>query len=236
MKNQKGMMIRFAVLLFGAVLWCSPGQGALIVPDGTASGVFDVQTISSDITSIGSISVTLTLSGNYNGDLYLTLSHGSGFSVLLNRVGSTAGNPYGYSDSGLSVTLSDSAANDIHTYRSVVNLAAGSPLTGTWQPDARITDPGSVVNTDSRSAFLSSFNGSNPNGTWTLFVADLDSGGNSTLVNWGLQISAVPEPVTVALMIFAGLFVGIGGIRYLVRVLRRRRKRRRGFILRYWFW
>ena len=101
----------------------------------------------------------------YLRDEKITLSHGSGFSVLLNRVGSTAGNPYGYSDSGLSVTLSDSAANDIHTYRSVVSLAAGAPLTGTWQPDARITDPGSVVNTDSRSAFLSSFNGSNPNGT-----------------------------------------------------------------------
>jgi len=248
MKKIGTMIIRLAVVLFGAVLWGLPAQGALMetynfsglnkaVPDGSASGVFDAETLSSGITSIGSISVTLTLSGNYNGDLYISLSHGSGFSVLLNRVGSTAGNPSGYSDSGLSVTLSDSAVNgDIHTYRGVVSLAAGSPLTGTWQPDARNVDPGSVVNTDSRSAFLSSFNGTAASGNWTLFAADLDSGGNSTLVSWGLELSAVPEPVTVALVIFAGLFVGIGGIRYVFRVLRRRRKRRRGFVLRYWFW
>ena len=51
------------------------------------------------------------------------------------------------------------------------------------------------------------YNGLNPNGTWTLFIADLSSGGQSTLVSWELDIAAVPEPVNVALGIFAGVFL-----------------------------
>jgi hypothetical protein len=47
----------------------------------------------------------------------------------------------------------------------------------------------------------------NPNGTWTLFIADLSGGEQSTLVSWSLDITAVPEPVNVALGIFAGVFL-----------------------------
>ena len=46
--------------------------------------------------------------------------------------------------------------------------------------------------------------GSNPNGTWTLFLQD--TSGAETLVSWGLgDITAVPEPVNVALGIFGGV-------------------------------
>jgi len=38
--------------------------------------------------------------------------------------------------------------------------------------------------------------GSNPNGTWTLFVTDLSGGNQSTLVTWGLTVATVPEPQT----------------------------------------
>ena len=76
----------------------------------------------------------LQLSGGYNGDLYANVQHGSGMSVLLNRVGVTDGEPFGYDDSGMNVTFADSAAADIHYYQ-----AAASPgITGgaSWQPDA----------------------------------------------------------------------------------------------------
>jgi MYXO-CTERM domain-containing protein len=46
---------------------------------------------------------------------------------------------------------------------------------------------------------LGSFAGSDPNGTWTLFLADLSSGAQSTVVSWGLDIITVPEPSTVAM-------------------------------------
>ena len=188
------------------------------VPDADSSGLANTQTISSDGNSIQSISITLQISGGYNGDLYVFLSHGNATSVLVNRVGRTAGNPFGYSDSGFSVTFRDSAVNgDIHNYQVVLGGPA-APLTGDWAPDARTADPGSVLNTDSRSAFLSSFNGMNPNGAWTLFLADLDAGGMSTLQGWDLEITAVPEVVTPALLVFASLF-GLVGI---VRAIRRR--------------
>jgi hypothetical protein len=49
----------------------------------------------------------------------------------------------------------------------------------------------------------------NPNGTWTLFIADLSAGAQSQLVGWSLNVTAaeVPEPVNVALGIFAGVFL-----------------------------
>lgn len=52
-----------------------------------------------------------------------------------------------------------------------------------------------------------SYNGLNPNGTWTLFIADLSGGGQSQLVSWELDITAVPEPVNLALGVFAGVFL-----------------------------
>ena len=70
-----------------------------------------------------------------------------------------------------------------------------------------------MLNTSARTAFLSSFNGLDPNGTWTLFIADVSGGDQSTLVSWELDITAVPEPVTVALGIFGGLFAFLGAAR-----------------------
>ena len=47
---------------------------------------------------------------------------------------------------------------------------AGTPLTGTWQPDGRITDPDLVDIADPRTAMLGSFQGLDASGAWTLFV------------------------------------------------------------------
>jgi subtilisin-like proprotein convertase family protein len=51
---------------------------------------------------------------------------------------------------------------------------------------------------------LSSFNGMDPNGQWTLFIADTSAGGEGTLVNWGMQITTVPEPSMAALIAVFG--------------------------------
>ena len=119
----------------------------------------------------------------------------------MNRVGMTSGNPDGYPNSGMLVTLtSASTANDIHFYQNFSPAYNGSgQLTGTWQADGR-TSP-----LDTSRGSLSSFNGLDPNGTWTLFFADLSPGDQSTLVSWSLDITTVPEPVPLALAIFAAL-------------------------------
>ena len=189
------------------------------VPDNNPSGLSDAQTIgSSSINEIADVQVTLHISGGFNGDLYCYVSHSSGFSVLLNRTGKTSSSAFGYADPGFDVTFNGTAANDVHLYQTFSPSFDGQGrLTGMWQPDARNVDPANVLDTDSRTATLSSFNGLNANGKWTLFVADLHSGAVSSVDSWSLQITGVPEPVNVALLVFGGVFACAIGVRSLAR-------------------
>ena len=100
----------------------------------------------------------------------------------------------------------------------VFAIDANGVLSGTYAVDGRTTSPLSVVNTDSQTALLNSFNTLDANGSWTLFLADMSGGDTSTLVSWGLQISVVPEPTTWAMMIFGSL----AGLTALWRGARRR--------------
>jgi subtilisin-like proprotein convertase family protein len=150
------------------------------------------KTIASRIHDLTDVNVTLKINGTFNGDLYAYLVHRSGFSVLLNRVGKRAGDPLGYSDDGVDIKLDDQAASDVHVYRLAISgnhtTPLVGPLTGSWKPDGRLVDPDLVLDTDPRTELLSSFNGENPTGDWTLFVADLSAGDVSTLVSWGLEL------------------------------------------------
>jgi len=188
------------------------------VPDGSLSGLANQQTISGAVGVITDVNVTLSLSGTgfgaVNGDIYAYLSHGGETAILVNRAGRSAGNAMGYDDNGFSsVTFDDSAANgDVHNYRFELfgdHSAAipGTPgaLTGAWQPDGRYVAPTSVQDSSARTQPLSVFNGLNPNGAWTLFVADVASGGTVRLDSWSVQV-AVPEPHETALA--SGVILG----------------------------
>ena len=194
----------------GALLTLSSGTLNAAIPDGNVNGYQSTLTFNDAyFNNVLDVDVKLNISGGYNGDLYVYLTHSSGFSVLLNRAGRTSGNAFGYGDAGFNITLNDSAATDIHNYGG----NGGAQLTGNWQPDARNVDPATVTDASSRSAFLSAFNSLDPNGTWTLFVADVSGGDQSTLVSWELDITAVPEPTTVALGIFGGVLALFCGVR-----------------------
>jgi subtilisin-like proprotein convertase family protein len=164
----------------------------LVVPDGDPAGVTDVRTITSGIAHITSLQVQLNISSDFNGDLYGYLQHGNGLTVLINRAGRTASNTNGYDDCGFDVTFSDSAADDIHNYRLVTTPPPGSPLTGTWQPDARYIDPTLVTDTSLRTTFLSEFDGLSAQGNWVLFLAGMEYGGTNTLNSWALDITGTP--------------------------------------------
>jgi subtilisin-like proprotein convertase family protein len=166
-----------------------------LVPDGNAAGLSDVRTLHSAIGNITGLTVGFKLTGEFNGDLYVYLRHASGYTVLLNRPGKTAGNAVGYADSGFNVTFQDGAANgDVHLYENVTNPAAGTPLTGLWQPDGRTNDPATVTDAAARTTTLSNFNGLNAAGEWTLYVSDLQSGGTNLVTQWSLQITGASYP------------------------------------------
>jgi subtilisin-like proprotein convertase family protein len=182
---------------------------AAAIPDGNPSGLASTQTVATTITQIENISVTLNVSGTYNGDLYLYLQHDTGFAVLLNRVGRTSANLFGSSDDGFVVTLNDlGALADIHNANS-----GGGALTGNFASDGRNVDPNAVLDTSPRSALLNSFVGLDANGGWTLFVADLSGGDTHTLNSWSMEITGVPEPGTLSLLALSA-----------ATLLRRRRK------------
>ena len=157
----------------------------VVIPDDDSNGVVSTQNVVADFRTIGSVTVNFTTTGGWNGDMYAYLVHDSGFSVLLNRPGKSTLLPDGSDNGGFTVTFSDLSASDIHT-----DPSGSGTVTGSWQPDGRITDPWSVLDTDARTAMLNSFLGLDPSGTWTLFVADTAGGDQATLTNWGLSILA----------------------------------------------
>ncbi len=189
------------------------GSLPLTPADGTGAPASDTRTISgSSIVSLTDVDVRVTLSnpvqgGAFNGDYYLSLQHGSGFSVLLNRVGRTAGSDLGYDDNGFHVTFDDQAANgDVHVYRTrlggLVDLSYTLPLTGSWAPDGRGASPTTVQDMDLRGSLLQVFNSAQANGGWTLQVIDFNSGGIASLTSWDLlltgELAPIPEPAATA--------------------------------------
>lgn len=209
----KILKLRVLAAVFTATIMAGVAQGQLVtntiptsinlpIPDGSPIGLTSSTTLSGISGTISSVTVNLDITGGFNGDLYAYLAGPTGeFVVLLNRVGLTTGSPAGYGDSGFNITLSDGAP-DIHYYQSEGPTYLGGQLTGTWAPDGRNIDPQSSPSTFAATApstDLSSFDDQTANGLWTLYVADLSSGGQSTAVSWGLSVVTVPEPQTWAL-------------------------------------
>ena len=172
----------------------------IVIPDDNPNGASSAISVSGLGNVLSDVTLTLNVSGGFNGDLVCYLSYGSSSLTLLNRIGSTSGNPFGSATAGFtSFTFSDSGSSGLHD----LTGTAGSPLTGTYQPDS------------GGATFGGTFGGVDPNGTWTIFFADMASGGGSspsTLNSWSLDITTVPEPVNAALSVFAGLglIVGVG--------------------------
>ena len=175
--------------------WSGVFANGTAVPDNNVNGWADSRTLSGLNGTISGLAVTLDLTGGWNGDLYAYVQYGSGFTVLLNRVGVSEAPPSGNAGEGFQVTFSADGTPGLHTY-----LGNGSGvLTGTWQPDG---------------AGFNSFLGLNPNGDWRLFVADLNSMDVMTVNSWGLhlELSAVPEPSEWAAMSF-----GLLGLAWVVK-------------------
>lgn len=201
------------------------------IPDNNPSGVAYSFNFAETGLQVTDVSVSFTLSGGYNGDQYAYLSHGSSLLVLVNRVGvanGTSGSQlynYGYSGSGFSnITLSDAGAGNLHNYGgSTLNSlpAAGGTYKADGQTASPLMAPTGFSAGGGTATFASTFVGTDPNGSWTLFFADASGGSTGTLDSWSVDITAVPEPVNLALGLFVLLLAGTSSFRF----CRRRRSR-----------
>jgi hypothetical protein len=177
------------------------------IPNGNPNGVASAINVSTPDYQLTDVAVILNMAGGYNGSLYTYLSYDGTLVTLLNRIGVgtiNGGAPFGSSDSGFNNVTLGSTGGDVHWVS-----AGGGALTGSYQADGRQINPlssPSSFNANGTFTLDGSFAGVNPNGTWTLFFADLASGGGTNVLQgWSLDISAVPEPVNVALAIFGAL-------------------------------
>jgi len=165
------------------------------IPDGTSAGWWDTRNVGTVTIPVGwtaEVTVTFTISGGYNGDLYGYLSHGGVLVPLLNQAGTGLGGEpqysFGFTTAGFNnITLANSATAN----GSIHNVE--NPVSG----QSYLPDGGS----------LSSFANVNPSGSWTLFFSDLssDAGPHSQVTSWSMDITAVPEPANVALGLFGSL-------------------------------
>jgi len=167
------------------------------IPDSQNGGLVGVgfsgvvSTIPSGYDIISGLTLTLNISGGYNHDLYAYLAAPNGTLVqLFNQPGS----PY-TSGSGFNIRLGDLYGAGIQS----ASQTEGVSLTGDYHALGNFSD----------------FNGGHANGTWTLFFQDLSPGGGATTLDgWSLDITAVPEPVNVALGIFGGIALVGGAVRW----------------------
>jgi subtilisin-like proprotein convertase family protein len=185
---------------------------SVTIPDYPGGGVGYALNFGASGLTLANITVSLNITGGYNGDLYSYLASPNGtVLVLLNRVGASGSSAYGFSTAGMNVTLNDSGALDIHA----VNIPGNG---GIYRADGQNGSPfaTSSLNANGGSAtFGNTFVGggnNNPTGTWTLFFADCSPGSISILNGFTVDITAVPEPVNAALMVFGSIVVVLGGL------------------------
>ena len=169
------------------------------IADGNPGGIWNSISVSGLGNSLSAITVTLNVTGGRNNGLYAYLTYNGTLAVLLNRPGVSSSDAFGSQASGLNRDFTMIDAN-----------SAVNPLSSTTS----FTGVGSTTLLNNNSIY----GGKDPNGVWTLFFADVSAGGGpATLNGWSLDITAVPEPVNVALAGFAGVMLTVVGVRRYLR-------------------
>jgi subtilisin-like proprotein convertase family protein len=171
-----------------------------VIPDGNPAGANfqGLFNLASTGDLIGGVTVGLNISGGYNGDLYAYLIAPNGtMVVLMNQPG--ADSVFGADGAGMNITLVSGTSDN-----GSIQTAGSGYLTGSYNV------PGNNLNNFGTTASP----GGPANGTWTLFFADMSSGGGTAqLDSWSVGISLVPEPVPMALGVFATLLVMLAGVK-----------------------
>lgn len=93
--------------------------------------------------------------------------------------------------SGIQITLDDEAADELPNSEQLVSKSY-RPANFSGSGDMFLNPVGATPPTPSGNTVLSTFDGGNPNGTWTLFVTDNNDGTTSGYFGggWSLEIAA----------------------------------------------
>ena len=195
-----------ATLTYSGGLWYASqtltygtGSGGLAIPDGSPVGVASQMLFNQNTTGNQMIDVTvdLTISGGYNGNLYAYLISPTGtLVVLMNQPGSA---PFYAPGSGMNNVTLGSSGTSIQS----APETAGVQLTGTYAAAGSLSNIAAPGGNDGTGQ-----------GTWTLFFADLTRGGGQAyLDSWSLNLTVVPEPVTLALGLFVAMLLALAGVK-----------------------
>ena len=153
------------------------------IPDNNTTGASSIFTVAGAGTYVWDVNVTVNITHTFAADLDFTLTSPSGTVVTLSTDNG------GGNDNVFNGTTFDDQANP------------GSQIPYATQPN-QVVDNTYANNVVAVSLTpeepLSAFNGSDPNGTWTLKVVD-DLGGDSGTINsWSMEITTFPAAPTTA--------------------------------------
>lgn len=165
------------------------------------------------------LTLDLNISGGYNGDLYGYLLAPNGTYTIFRNTYVANGDAYG---AGMNIRLQDAD----------LGVATGLATTALLSPNSSTTLNGSIqdvalggilngiytpLNTFGGTIGGPQFNptGSQANGIWTLYLTEIGAGDESapTLTGWSLNLAVVPEPVSLALGLFAAMLVALTGVK-----------------------
>jgi subtilisin-like proprotein convertase family protein len=201
------MRTLFVTIMLGCVArgWAgtftvSNPNGITIIDSGSPPTTADLYPSSISVSGLdGSISqLTLTLDGlshTFPSDLDIVLAgpHGQ-LCMLMSEVGGSTRLPV----SNLTLTLDDSAANSLPIDSMLVS--------GTFKPTRQFPTLGfqfpnpAPAGSSSAPASLSVFSGTDPNGTWSLYVVDESTPDSGTISGgWSMHVKTVPEPGSFAI-------------------------------------
>lgn len=202
-----------AALLISLGLLATPSAGATPIsfqnnaaiaipaPGSSAGTQIAVSGLGNAVTSIDGVTINgLTASHADDVDLVLVAPTGAALVLMSGAGGSSA------ISSPISLTFTDAGAQ-----LPQFPFPPGSYKPAEYTPVGSFPSPGPGTSYSTpfplgTANFTSTFNGINPNGNWSLYTMDPTAGDTGQIANgWSIQISAIPEPVTLSLLALAAL-------------------------------